>query len=247
MLNTNHIECDAKAIQLYDENYSEKYREFDQKYVTTPDYEHFAPIIKYLSKSFEDEIRVLEVGCGTGRYFHVLENTCELTGIDISEHMLKLAEKPVRSTEVDIPMINLVKGSIFDHDFGNQKYDFIYSIGVLGEHVPLTLDVSQKIYNMLNDGGCFFFTVVDIDDRKNMKRKLAETAYPFLPATVKQILDKRWESNYFTKKELFDHMIDGPFESFKIKNYKASESGWVGAHHECFAYKMMNSTKTYFE
>ncbi|MCB0698464.1 MAG: class I SAM-dependent methyltransferase [Chitinophagales bacterium] len=247
MLNTNYREFDAKAIQLYDDTYSEEYREFDYKYVVSPDYAHFAPVVKKITKSFTDPIKVLEIGCGTGRYFHVLENTEELTGIDISESMLNMAKEPVRSSDVKVPIINLIQGSVFEHDFGTEKFDFIFSIGVLGEHTPLPQDLCHKIYNLLNDGGCFYFTVVDIDDRKNVKRKIAEAAYPFLPARIKQVLDKRWESNYFTKAELIEHMKVGPFDAFEVSNYKADNSGWTGAHHECIGYKGNNLTKRFFE
>lgn len=237
MLNTNYNQSDANTVKLYNRSYSEGYRKFDEEYISSPDYEHFAPIIKGISERFDRPIKVLEVGCGTGRYFHLLQNTYELTGIDISEHMLKLAENPTRSGEVDIAKINLVKGSVFDHDFGNEKFDFIYSIGVLGEHAPFTLELCTKLYNMITDGGCLYTTIVDINDRKNLKRKVAETAYPLLPAKVQAILDKRWVTNYMTKGELHKIMVNSPFQVFEINNYKHSSKGWSGAHHECRAYK----------
>jgi len=246
MLNTNHTICDEKTVHLYDRSYSEKYRHFDDTYVGTPDYNHFVPILKELTGSFKRPIKVLEVGCGTGRYFHALQNTVELTGIDIAKPMLELARNPLKAEEVNIPLINLVEGSVFDHDFGNEKFDFIYSIGVVGEHAPFTKEICNKFFDLLNDDGTVYFTIVDLDDRKNLKRRLAETAYPLLPARIKEVLDKRWVSNYMTHNELDKMMRESSFDDYNITNYKAEGGGWTGAHHEVIANKYDTSSRQLF-
>lgn len=237
MLNTNHATCDERTVNLYNEAYSQKYRDYDEQFYGSPYYQTFAPFLTELTISFNKPIKVLDVGCGTGRYFHTLKNTAELTGIDISEPMLKLAAQPLRAEEVNIPMINLVAGSAFEHDFGDNKFDLIYSIGVLGEHAPLTPDMCEKLYDLLNDGGKLAFTVVDIDNRKNLKRKLAETAYPLLPTRIKQILDKRWETNYMTYKELDRMMTESSFKSFEIERTALKSEMWTGGHLRCVAQK----------
>lgn len=237
MLNTNYAQCDVKSIELYNDAYAQNYRDYDKTYVQSPDYQHFAPILTDLTIGFDRPIKVLEVGCGTGRYFHVLKNTVELTGIDISQPMLELAANPVNSAQVNIPNINLIAGSVFEHDFGGEQFDLIYSIGVLGEHAPFTKDVSDKIFNLLTDDGKFFFTIVDINERKNFKRKLAETAYPLLPSKIKSVLDKRWETNYMTYDELNRMMFESKYAHYNISSYKANKSGWIGAHLECTASK----------
>lgn len=237
MLNTNHNKSDVKTVNLYDQAYSENYRHFDEEFVNMPDYGHFVPLLKKLTADLNKPIKVLEVGCGTGRYFHALNNTAELTGIDISAHMLKLAETPLKGEEVNIPVINLIEGSVFDYDFGNEKFDFIYSIGVLAEHAPFTQQLCSKLHNMLTDGGMLYFTAVDIDDRKDFKRRLAETAYPLLPGAIKSILDKRWETNYMTHKQLDKMMSASNFDEYNISSYKAEGGGWIGSHLECIARK----------
>lgn len=237
MLNTNHAKCDEKTVHLYDQSYSENYRHFDEVFVATPDYQHYVPLLTDLTASFNRPIKVLEVGCGTGRYFHALKNTVELTGIDISGPMLKLAETPLKGNDVNIPVINLIEGSVFEHDFGDEKFDLIYSIGVLGEHAPFTQELCNKLYNLLNDEGTLFTTVVDIDERKDFKRKLAETAYPLLPSMIKSVLDKRWETNYMTYKEVDQLFSASKFDDYNIGYYKAAGVGWVGAHLDCTATK----------
>lgn len=237
MLNTNHIVCDERTVNLYDETYSQNYRNYDEEFYGSPYYHTFAPFLTQLSQSFGREISALDVGCGTGRYFHALENVKELTGIDIAAPMLKLAANPLKAEQVNIPLINLVCGSAFEHDFEGNQFDFIYSLGVLGEHAPFTPDMCEKLYNLLNDGGKLAFTVVDIDNRKNLKRRLAETAYPFLPASIKQILDKRWETNYMTYKELDTMMKNSSFESYEIEKTMVKSEMWTGGHLRCVAQK----------
>lgn len=246
MLNTNHVKCDEKTVMLYDRSYSEQYRHFDDVFINTPDYTHYAPLLTELTASFNRPIKVLEVGCGTGRYFHTLKNTIELTGIDISAHMLQLAQTPLKEDEVNIPVINLVEGSVFEHDFGNERFDFIYSIGVLGEHAPLTMELCDRLYDLLKDEGTLFTTVVDIDDRKNAKRKLAETVYPLLPGKIQSVLDKRWETNYMSYKQLDSMMKSSRFDDYNISYYKAAGIGWIGAHMDCVANKYDSVSRPFF-
>ena len=246
MLNTNYTKSDVKTINLYNEDYSENYRNFDEVYVNTPDYQHYVPLLRKLTRDFNRPIKVLEVGCGTGRYFHALQNTVELTSIDISAAMLKLEETPLKQNEVNIPSIKLIEGSVFDHDFGNEQFDFIYSVGVLGEHAPFTPQICQKLYELLNDDGSAYFTIVDIEDRKDFKRKLAETAYPLLPGKLRNVLDKRWETNYMTYTQLDRMMSGSQFGEYEISSYKAAGIGWKGAHFEVIAHKFDAISKPFF-
>jgi ubiquinone/menaquinone biosynthesis C-methylase UbiE len=247
MLNTNHEVCDVKTVHLYNESYSKSYRDYDNEFVNTPYYTTFVPLLKELTLSFNRPIKVLDLGCGTGRYFHALQNTVELTGIDIAAPMLKLAVHPLKEDEVNIPVINLIEGSAFEHDFGEEQFDFIYSIGVLGEHAPFTADMCDKLYSLLTDEGMLMFTVVDIDERKNFKRKLAETAYPLLPEKIKHILDKRWETNYMTYKQLDAMMRGSRFDNYNIERISISSRGWTGGHLKCTANKYDTISRPFFE
>jgi len=148
---------------IYQQDYSKNYREYDEQYISTPDYKHYTEKLTAYTKSFSHKIDVLDIGCGTGRYFHALQNVRLLTGIDISINMLNEAQNPLYKGEVQIEKTELVEGNFYEYDFGGKKFDFIYSVGVLGEHAPFTLDACNKIYDLLNDGGVCFTTLVDIE------------------------------------------------------------------------------------
>src|ERR1044071_50686 len=79
---------------------SSQYRRDDEIEVTTPNHHRICATLKRICVSFPNPIRALEVGCGTGRYFHCLTHVEELTGLDISEDMLRSAENPVRQEQI---------------------------------------------------------------------------------------------------------------------------------------------------
>ncbi len=228
---------EERTVKLYDEAYSANYRAYDEEFINAPTYKHYRQKLEALTSSFHKPITVLDLGCGSGRYFHTLKNTASLTGIDISEHMLEMAKNPVKGKEVNIPSIKLIAGSVYDHDFNGEQFDFIYSIGVLGEHAPFTLEMCNLLYSLLNKDGVLFTTIVNLDIRKNTKRKLAEMAYPILPSNLKRVFDERWKSNYMTQKQLQALMATSKFTDYSIDNHVSDDGVWKGGHYEVTARK----------
>jgi ubiquinone/menaquinone biosynthesis C-methylase UbiE len=223
--------------KLYDQAMTSNYRKYDEVFPTTNSYKHIAGIITHLSSGFEHPIAVLDVGCGTGRYFHCLKNLKELTGIDVSHNMLIEARQPYKRSLIPLETISLIEGNFYTHDFGNEKFDFIYSVGVLGEHALFDKAVADKLFSLLKDGGKIFFTVVDIEPRKNLKRKAAEALYPILPKNVRNVLDQRWETLYMTYTQLDDIMKQTSFSKYTILRHLSEDPKWKGAHLECIAEK----------
>src|SRR5262245_44089991 len=106
---------------------SSKYRNDDEIEVMTENHRHFSRMLKNLTRSFHHPISALDVGCGTGRYFHCLENVKLLLGIDISPDMLKLAEFPVRHSEITVRETRLLCRNIYLTPFPVASFNFIYS------------------------------------------------------------------------------------------------------------------------
>src|SRR5207244_6969892 len=71
-----------------------QYRKDDEIEVTSAHHQRIHGILRDVSRSFDRPIRVLEAGCGTGRYFHCLENVEQLVGLDLSPEMLESARDP---------------------------------------------------------------------------------------------------------------------------------------------------------
>ena len=224
---------------LYNRSCSKGYRESDNLVVTTEDHAHFRNLLQSLTTSFNQEISVLDIGCGTGRYFHCLSNTKNLVEIDISPFMLEDARNPVLNEEVTVKNIDLCCGNVFDIELPEHSFDFIYSIGVLGEYSPFDLFICNKVYNLLKEKGIFFFTVVDINSKaKTLKRKVAECICPVLPSFARKRLETRLHSFYMTLKELENIMNNSYFSEYKINRHVCGlPKLWSGAHYECIAQK----------
>src|SRR6266404_5790826 len=92
---------------------SSQYRNDDEIEVTTANHHRICATLQRICVSFSHPIKALDVGCGTGRYFHCLTNVEELTGIDISEDMLAAAANPVCQTEITVQQIKLERAIVY--------------------------------------------------------------------------------------------------------------------------------------
>lgn len=98
--------------------------------------------------------RVLEIGCGMGRYLMMLRRLGfrRLTGIDIDASLIKIAKKEKLSVHLS--------DAIKFFSFYRRKYDVIYAFDVL-EHVAKEkqLTLLKKMYAHLRDDG---FIVIQV-------------------------------------------------------------------------------------
>ena len=105
----------------------------------------------------EKGARVLDLGCGTGleleEYFR-FNPRAEVTGIDLSEAMLKALKEKLPDRTV-----HLVLGSYFDVPFGEGVYDAAVSVESL-HHFPAEQKEAlyRKLHAALSDSGWFVLT-----------------------------------------------------------------------------------------
>lgn len=230
----------TKIKQFYNQAYSRRYREADELAVDSEDHKHYCSTLKKICRSFGHKISALDIGCGTGRYFHCLENVKRLTGIDISPHMLEEAHNPVNKADIRIGHIDLICTNIFEADIAAGSFDFIYSIGVLGEHYPFDLYICNRLFDLLKPGGKLFLTVVDIFsnlESKGLKGHVAKCIYQLGPSILKRYFKRRWKSFYMTDIELKDIMENSKFAQYVISRRVAASPFWKGAHYECITTK----------
>lgn len=102
----------------------------------------------------QDNIKLLDLGCGTGLEFEKLFakfKYIRITGIDLSAKMLKILGDKYSDKN-----INLICGSYFDVDFGSGDFDIVlstYSLHHFNEAKKSAL--YKKIFASLKPGGFY--------------------------------------------------------------------------------------------
>lgn len=199
--NTHGIAAHALAIdpahewlqQTYDRT-ARDYRTQDEEHICGRDYEHVAQILREVCASFDRQIRVLDLGCGTGRYFHCVRNARELVGLDISQQMLDAARHPVRGEDVTARKVTLVQGDLFSAKFRDGEFNFIYCLGVFGNGIGITKEACAQIWRWLAPGGVWFFDATDtslLPRGMRVRKNVAARVYSALPKSAKAAWVKR--------------------------------------------------------
>jgi ubiquinone/menaquinone biosynthesis C-methylase UbiE len=225
-----------KVQRLYTPEYSEGYRASDDAFIAEEYFQLLTSEIRSLTESFGKNLVVLDLGCGTGRYFHALKNTRKLVAMDIAPGMLEMAKHPILEEQITIPDIRLVVGNVLIYPFDKERFDFIYSVGVLGEHSPFDLATANKIASLLNTKGKFYTTIVDSQASPfvDMVKRIAKKVLPFLPHTLSESpFFDRFKTFYMTEKELRAVLDESNFSSYEIARHAIKTARWSGAHFHC--------------
>ena len=159
---------------------------------------------KVLSKlSFQT---VLEIGCGTGKNTSWLcEKATNVTAIDFSPEMLKIAKNKVRNTNVDFVEADITKS----WNFTEQKVDLI-TINLVLEHVKDLHPVFEKTYANLKPGGFLFIS--ELHPFKQFLGSQAKFDNKLVKSYLHQISDyfKIAAKNNYTCIELIESFDDEP-------------------------------------
>ena len=101
-----------------------------------------------IKKKVQDQ-RVLDLGCGTGRYCILLaERGASVVGLDPSEKMLE----QIKTKATTLPNIELHHGTIEKTDFPNEHFDLVISALTLS-HLPELEPTLGKSISVLKNGG----------------------------------------------------------------------------------------------
>lgn len=235
----NHQQIGDKVRKRYDETHSKKYREqYDVLDIESESRQRNCDMLGRTCLSFENRITVLDLGCGSGRYLSCLQNVERLIGLDISIHMLKQVRTPVDREKIDIPRIDLVCANFLEIALPHESFDFIYSIGVLGEHSPFDEDICDKLYDLLKPGGKLFLTVADRASKSkwiHVKKHAARFLYPLLPTAYRDKCEGRWDMFFMTAEELTNALSSSRFSEHATLRHVSTSTWWKGAHFDVTA------------
>lgn len=219
-----------------------RYRLDDEIEVRTEHHRKLARTLKEICLSFPHSIQVLDVGCGTGRYFHCLGNVNRLVGLDVSEDMLAAAKSPVLGDSIAALQIELIRGNAYLTTFPPASFDFIYCLGMFGYGCPVTPDICDRFHHWLKAGGKLFFNMVDsagLPLCHRFRQRLRLLLYPVLSRALQERLDARRQSPFFslTKKQLLGILRATRFAHFQVTARPCESPLWNGRHLECLATK----------
>jgi SAM-dependent methyltransferase len=183
-----------RAAELYGRDYARRYRTADDEIRDGALVARFSHWLRALCESFGRPIAVLDLGCGTGRYFHALANVRELVGIDVSAPMLDEARRPVDAGHITVAHVTTIHDDFLTHDFAPGQFDLVYSIGVLAEHSPFDEAIARRVSDWLAPGGLFAFTAVhpsSFSVPRTTKRRLGEALLPLTAGPLRRALRER--------------------------------------------------------
>jgi SAM-dependent methyltransferase len=222
----------VKASTLYDPAYARRYRAHDDEFQNSEPCRRFADWLQQVCLTFAPPIDVLDLGCGTGRYFWALAGVRELVGIDASPAMLAEARNPYNADRITAGAVTLVEGDLFGHEFEPARFDLVYSIGVLAEHVPFDAAVVAHVARWLRPNGRFAFTTVHPESPsipQTLKRRAGRSLAAIAPRTVAQRIRRRLMSDGLYADEARIQQLMG--EAFEIESLRRFESE---AHLHCW-------------
>lgn len=108
--------------------------------------ELFADLIEYAGIGIDKT--VLEIGPGTGQATDPILNTgCNYCAIELGEHLSEMMKRKYGK----FPNFNIVNDDFITHNFGEQKFDMIYSAATI-QWIPEEIAFS-KTFELLNPGG----------------------------------------------------------------------------------------------
>jgi len=111
-------------------------------------------LVHYFEKEMIFPSKVLELGCGAGRNaIYLAKKGCSVVGVDLSENALEWAKKRISEEDVNV---ELVCANIFDLDFQQESFDFIYDSGCFHHIAPhRRVSYIEIINRLLKQDGYF--------------------------------------------------------------------------------------------
>ncbi len=118
--------------------------------------------MEFLFNSVQEKDKVLDLGCGSGRFYPLLEKRkADYYGIDFSEKMIEIAREKY-------PRARFWLGTGFQLAFESGFFDKVYIIAVL-HHIPseeMRLRFLKEAVRVLKSQGKLILTVWDLKEKE---------------------------------------------------------------------------------
>lgn len=161
---------------------------------------------------------ILDMGCGTGRYFHCCDNAKSIVAFDLSHSMLLEARKPIAGANAPVALIN---SSLDEIEFKRLSFDLVYCMGVFGCVLPLDDSILIKVARWLKPGGAFCFDVIQgyvEPSQGTWRSRLAKKIQPYLFGPAKAYVDAKLMGFTIDRPGL-DALVSERFEKVEIQEF----------------------------
>jgi len=109
--------------------------------------------------------RVLDAGCGPGRYLAFVDQRCEAVGLDISSNMAHAAKRNVRGSDIVVADMEFIP-------FRDSSFDLLYSIRVM-KYLKNQAEFLREIMRTCGEGGCVL--LCDVRTSENISYLVLQT------------------------------------------------------------------------
>jgi ubiquinone/menaquinone biosynthesis C-methylase UbiE len=110
----------------------------------------------------EKDMRILDIGCGTGNFsIKLAKMGLDVTGIDVSEKMLKVAENKAKEEGLNINFINM---DAHDMIFEDNSFDAALSMAVI-EFIDKPEKILNEIFRVVKKGGKILIGTINRDSK----------------------------------------------------------------------------------
>jgi len=226
MADTKFYEHLRKRAESYYSNAAAGYRSTDEAAKDDVSHAGKCKIIHDLTGRFGKPIRMLDLGCGTGRYFHCVKNVEWIVGVDPSHQMLEHARNPVDGKH---SKVTLVRSTLHEVAFAPASFDLVICVGVLTYWCPVDEFVMRRVSAMLRDGGGFFFTVREPRrDPATLKQRAATLLRPVLFGAPRRYVESR-VTDFGVTEEQVRSLAEPFFRSIEIDRW-LSTTGRMDLH-----------------
>ena len=139
------------------------HKEFAEVYDVFMKHVDYKGWYKFLKTYIKTKGEVLDLGCGTGEFiYRLLDDGFSVTGVDISEGMLEMAEKKIKSKNLKNNDYKLVKADIVNYEHSNEADYIMCNFDTVNyfENKTEFKKFISKAYKNLKKGGYLIFDIV---------------------------------------------------------------------------------------